>query len=442
MIPRKNAKSTIIAGCGHYLFGFDGEGGPDGYSGAWGTEQAGITLEAAKAMLLMSPELRKRMIPYAKEIKRKTRSGNATWKVVSKLADMQQGTNPHFALLDEYHVHKRSDLYDAFKRGTQARRQPMILIITTEADDARGPLGSMQGGFAPNAERITPYLTIARDHRSRSLMLRWGLQPDDDVDIEDPAVVRGCNPAGWLDPKRLVDEFLHAPGTFERDFRRFHLNQLVISEEQPIKPHEWDACQVDGLVIPDGSGAWSGTDLGFTGDWSAHVIAAPLEVDGKPRVALQAMGWEPPGDGEEIHIRATVDDYARCEAQRLRMEHMLVDKWNARLLMQDWQLAGLPVGMFSMENEFMCPASQSFLEMVRNKKIAHNGDPVLREHVLNLRRQTTGQTSWKFAKHPRNDDAPPEGGHFKTDVGFAAVAAAYQAEGQLPNAVEAHGLFI
>jgi phage terminase large subunit-like protein len=425
MIPRKNAKSTIISGCGHYLFGFDGEGGPDGYSGAWGTEQAGITLEAAKAMLLMSPTLNKRMLPYAKEIRLRSRKGEsgAVWKVVSKLADMQQGTNPHFALIDEYHVHKRSDLFDAFKRGTQARRQPLILIITTEADDATGPLGSMQAGFAAHAERVTPYLTVARDHRSRSLMLRWGLQPDEEVDIEDPAVVRGCNPAGWLDPQRLIDEYLHHPGALESEFRRYHLNQLVTSEEQPIKPEEWDACYEPELRVPDYALTYSATDLGFTGDWSAHVLAGKVEG----RVVLQGRAWEPPGEGQEIAIRATVDEYARQEAERVQMAHMLVDKWNARLLMQDWQMDGLPVGLFGMENEFMCPASQAFLEAVRNKTIAHDGDPELRRHVLNMRKQSTGHTSWKFSKHPRNDETLPEGGHFKTDMGFCAVAAAYQA---------------
>jgi phage terminase large subunit-like protein len=438
MIPRKNAKSTIISAVGHYLLGFDGEGGPEVFSAAWGAEQAGVTMDAAKAMAEMSPKLRSRTTLYANEIRSPRNRG--VWKRVSKLADMQQGTNPHAALIDEYHVHKRSDLFDAFKRGTQAREQPMILIITTEADDDTGPLGMMQEGFAADhveRKQVTPYLTVAKDHRSRSLMIRWGLAPDATVDISDPAVVRGCNPAGWLDPKRLIDEYLHAPGALEHDFRRFHLNQLVTSEEQVIKPDEWDACRVDGLTIPDGAQAYSGTDLGFTGDWSAHAIAA--EVDG--RIVLQAQGWEPPGDGQEIHIRATVDEYARAEAERLSMQHMLVDKWNARLLMQDWQLAGLPVGMFSMENEFMCPASQTFLEAVRNKRIAHDGDPELRRHVLNMRRRTTGQTSWKFAKHPRNDDSP-EHGHFKTDVAFAAVAAVYQVEAEQASALETHGIFI
>jgi phage terminase large subunit-like protein len=438
MLPRKNAKSTMVAGAGHYLLNYDGEGGPEGYSGAWGTDQAKITLEAAKAMRSMSPTLKKATSEYATEI-RSTTGNRGVWKVVSKLADMQQGTNPHFALIDEYHIHKRSDLFDAFKRGTQARRQPMILIITTEADDDSGPLAVMQAGYAGahvEVEQVTPYLLVAKDHRSRSLMLRWGLAADSEADIEDPAVVRGCNPAGWLDPRRLVDEFLHGPGSLESDFRRFHLNQLVTSEDQVIKPHEWDACRVDGITIPDGAQAWSASDLAFTDDWAAHALAA--NVDG--RVVLSAKGWAPPEEGE-IDIRATVDHEAREQASRLLMQMMLCDKWNARTLMQDWTRDGLPSALFGMEPEFMAPASQKFLELVRTKRIAHDGDPELRRHVLNMRKQSVGGSSWKFAKHPRNSDTP-EHGHFKTDVGFCAVAAAYQAASGGVNALEEFGLFV
>ena len=91
----------------------------------------------------------------------------------------------------------------------------------------------------------------------------------------------------------------------------------------------------------------------------------------------------------------------------------------------------------------MCPASQFFLESVRNKRIAHDGDPELRRHVLNMRKVTTSSqmTGWKFGKHPRNDETP-EHGHFKTDMGLAAVAAAYQVESGAGNPLEEFGLFI
>jgi phage terminase large subunit-like protein len=279
---------------------------------------------------------------------------------------------------------------------------------------------------------VTPFLMVAKHHESRSLMIRWGIPWGEDADIEDPAVIRACNPAGWLDPQRLINEYLHAPGSREVDFRRYHLNQLVADDDAPITAEMWDACRVDGVSIPDDALAYSATDLGFTGDWSAHLLAAPLG----DRLVVAGRGWVPPAAGE-IDIRSTVDLYARREAERLQMQSMLVDKWNARLLLQEWSADGLPVGMYSGENAYMCPASVSFYEAVKQRRIAHDGDPELRQQVLNLRTRDVG-LAWKFVKHPRNDDSDA----FKTDMALAAVAAVHQAVASEQSTLETYGIYI
>jgi phage terminase large subunit-like protein len=432
VIPRKNAKSTRLGAKGYYFLCGDSEGGPEGFSAAWGEQQARNTFDAARTMHDASPKLQRMTRKFAKAITCPDNAGS--WRVVSRIAETQQGTNPHFALIDEYHVHQRSDLYDAFKRGTQARRQPMIAIITTEGDTQGGPLGEMQRGFLDTAdiEMVTPYLMVAKHHESRSLMIRWGVPWGEDADIEDPAVVRGCNPAGWLEPQRLIDEYLKAPGAREKDFRRYHLNQLVVGDDAPITAEMWDACRVDGVEIPDGVEAFSASDLGFTSDWSAHMVCAPVG----DRLVIAGRGWAPPDKGE-TDIRSTVDKFARGEAERLRMETMLVDKWNARLLLQEWGADGLPVAMFSGENQFMCPASVSFLEAVKQRRVAHDGCPDLRAQVLNLRTRDIG-LAWKFVKHPRND----EGDQFKTDMALCAVAAVHQAVASEESALETHGIYI
>lgn len=430
LLPRKNAKSTISSGIGHYLLSpFDGEGGPEGYSAAWGTEQARVVHETAKTMVDLSPRLADFLRTTRNSILCDQNKG--FWKVVSKIAELQQGTNPHFAIIDEYHVHTKPDLFDAFRRGTQARDQPLILIITTEGNDETLPLGVMQDGFrkVPDIVKPMPYLTIAKDHESRYLMIRYGLDPSDDTtDIENPEVVRGCNPALWLDPKRLIREYLHGPGSREKDFRQYHLNQLVPSESAGITADMWDACMVPEIRIPDGAPASTGTDLGFVDDWSGHVAAA--DVDG--RIVLEATGWAPPGNGMELDIRGTVDRRAIELAERLRMRSMAVDKFNAKLLMQDWMSRGWPVQDFPQWDSYLCPASAVFYEAVKLKRIAHNGDPVLREHVLNAVMVDT-KRGWRFDK-PRDKAR-------KIDVFMAALMAVYGLLGQESNALEEYGIF-
>lgn len=432
-IPRKNGKSALSAGLGHYLLTSDGEHGAEIISAAGSRDQARVVHDVARTMAKKSPRLAKLTKVLRSEIQGPRES---TWKVVSSSADLQQGSNPHGSIIDEYHVHKSDALYNALAAGVGARENPMLLTITTAGANLGSPLGQLytQALRLPDVERPSPFLTIARDRDAGFLMYWFGLPDDYDGEIDSDDVLNGCNPASWITPEFLRKQ-LAKPSMRETDFRRYHLNQWVQDDGDGITPEMWDACYSPDAVIPDGARAWSATDLAFTGDWAAHVIAA--EVDG--RIVLEGMGWAPPDDKSmEIDIRATVDGYAMSVAQRLQMQQMAFDDWNARLLMQDVASRGLPTMTWSMKASFMCPASQTFLEAVKTRRIAHNGDPILRQHVLNMRgRDVAG--GWKFDKHPANDDPT---GAWKTDVGLCAVAAVSMAAGNQVNALEAFGFFV
>lgn len=431
-IPRKNGKSSLAAAIGHYALSGDAEPGPEVISAAGSRDQARMVHDAARLMARRGARLKKRVRVLRSEIHNDTNDG--VWRVVAHDADLQQGSNPSFAICDEYHVHRTDSIWNALAAGTGARSNPLLIGITTAGANINSPCGRLYEAALklPEVEKPTPWLTVARDRDAGFLMYWYGLD-NDAADITDPRVLEGTNPASWVSGEFLRKQ--HAkPSMRETDFRRFHLNQWAADADEGITADEWDACMVEGVTIPDGAGAFSASDLGFTSDWSAHVIAA--EVDG--RIVLQAHGWPPPSDGNETDIRATVDTYARREAARLWMRGMMCDEWNSRLLMQDWEADGLPVAIWSMKPSFMCPASVSFLEAVRQRRIAHNGDPVLRQHVLNMRmRDTLG--GWKFDKHTDNEDAT---GEFKTDIGLCAVAAVSQIITTGPNPLEEYGLFV
>lgn len=40
------------------------------------------------------------------------------------------GASPSCAIVDEYHEHKTSDLFDTMQTGMGARSQPLVLVIT------------------------------------------------------------------------------------------------------------------------------------------------------------------------------------------------------------------------------------------------------------------------------------------------------------------------
>ncbi len=86
-----------------------------------------------------------------------------------------------------------------------------------------------------------------------------------------------------------------------------------------------------------------------------------------------------------------------------------------------------------MRNEVQVPAATVFLDMVRQRKIVHNGDVMLRSHVLNMRRKET-ERGWRFVK--------PDDPNLKIDAGVCAVGAVYLASTEEQSSFNDHGLFI
>jgi phage terminase large subunit-like protein len=442
VIPRKNSKSTMIAALGYYLLVYDDEGGPEVFSAAWGEAQARNVFDAARTMHDASPLLQRETQKFAKAITCPANAGS--WRVVSRIAETQQGTNPHAALIDEYHVHERSDLYDAFKRGTQARRQPLLATITTEAASKYKPLGEMQRGFLERAEveQVTPFLQVARHLQSRSLMIRFGVPWGDEVDIEDPAVVRGCNPATWLDPQRIIDEYLHAPGSLEADFRRYHLNQLVedVGGEGVPAPL-WDACaDPDAPQLEPGQEVIVAIDAGYRRDCSAVIVAGWLP-DGRAR--FQSMIWRPAREqGLELDLEATVEQYVNEVLERYRVRRIVGDPALLVGMFQRWQirLGAQMVREYRFQWGDAGPDSVTLLEAIQSRRLVHDGDPTYRQHVLNMRVRYGPNGAWRWDNHP--DKQRPDS-DVPNDAGMASMMAAGELlSGEGPSRYGSRGLLI
>ncbi len=134
-VPRKNGKSTMLAGIGIYLFEFDGEGGAEVYTAATKMDQAKITHAEAVRMVESSPLLRRHIGVRLNELYN-PRPGRADKFVpLGRDSKSLDGLNPHGAILDEVHAHPTSEIYDVIKSGLGARRQPLIWEITTAGFD-------------------------------------------------------------------------------------------------------------------------------------------------------------------------------------------------------------------------------------------------------------------------------------------------------------------
>lgn len=131
IVGKKNGKSLIASAVGLYMQIADGEMGPEVVSAATTREQAKKIWEAAKAMVMMSPVLKKRIKPLTGELSSKA-FNFGTFKPLSSDYNTLDGLNLHCVLLDELQQWKNGlALYDILTRGISARKQPLIFITTT-----------------------------------------------------------------------------------------------------------------------------------------------------------------------------------------------------------------------------------------------------------------------------------------------------------------------
>lgn len=136
-VPRKNSKSTLAAVIGNFMLAVDGEFGAEVYSGATSQDQAMEVFRPALLMARATPIFRQKYGVLANASNLAVVEKNAKFEpVIGKPGD---GASPSCAIVDEYHEHKTSELYDTMQTGMGARSQPLMLVITTAGSDISGP---------------------------------------------------------------------------------------------------------------------------------------------------------------------------------------------------------------------------------------------------------------------------------------------------------------
>ena len=126
---RKNGKSTTLSGIALYMMIADGEAGADCYSTATKKDQAKIIFDEVCHMVKQSPELKK----YIKKRKSDLYFPLTMSKLqpLGKNSDTLDGLNAHLVIMDELHGVKDRNLYEVMKQSQSARRQPLLIMITT-----------------------------------------------------------------------------------------------------------------------------------------------------------------------------------------------------------------------------------------------------------------------------------------------------------------------
>lgn len=128
-VGRKNGKTSLAAALELYMLTSDGEGSPQVYNVATTEDQARLGFNAACKMRAMSPE-----IARAVKKRRDDLWCEANFGYIRPLTgnpSSMDGLDCHFGVLDEIHAMRDRDVYDLLRQATGARRNPLILCITT-----------------------------------------------------------------------------------------------------------------------------------------------------------------------------------------------------------------------------------------------------------------------------------------------------------------------
>jgi len=402
-IPKKNGKTTLIAGLGLYHLTCDGPGGQI-YCCAADRGQAELVYKAAVQMVNQEPELDYeqggilKILDSKKEIWN-TETGSFL-KVLSAEAYTKHGLNPSVVIFDELHAQPTRDLWDVMTFGAgAARKEPLWWVITTAGDDPdRHSIGW----------EVHEYARRVRDGEIEDPA--WYVKiycADEEEDIFDEAVWYKANPSlgHTIDIESVRQEALRARNdeAQEKLFRWLRLNQWVSVKSVGWLPLSlWDATV--GNWNPAelvGKKCYLGLDLSSTidltgacllfppqegiPDWRALFEAWVPEESMKERVKRDQVPYDKWVKQKYLHATpGNVVDYEFVEARILALNKQYeivevdTDSWNSRMLTQRLIKNGITVVEVPQQMAHMSPPMKEIERLSKTGQLTHEAHPVAR----------------------------------------------------------------
>jgi phage terminase large subunit-like protein len=391
-IPRKNGKSTIASGIALLLLLADNEPGAEIYGAAADRAQAGIVFQQAREFVEGSPLLSRELRLYRNHIA--FPRTNSIYRVLSADAFTKHGLNGHGIVVDELHAQPNRELWDVLATSMGARRQPLLVAITTAGYDRNSICWEQH----EHAKRVIKDPAFDPEYFA---YIAAAAQKDD---WTSPATWAKANPSLGVTIREdyLAGECARALASpaYQNTFRRLYLNQWTQQENRWLDMQAWDKC-AQPLPALAGRTCYGGLDLASTTDIAALVLDFPPLTDGEPHWLLPHF-WIP-GDAMQERERrdrvpystwvqqglvtatpGNVIDYGYIRTQinalaaAYDLREVAVDPWNATQLSIDLQDDGIVVVEMRQGFASMTAPSKELLRLILSQQISHGGNAVLR----------------------------------------------------------------
>jgi len=420
-VPRKAGKSTLSSGIALTLLLADREMGAEVYAAAGSLEQAGRVAEDCKRMAQTSKAVRGR-VEVLRSVIRVPRTGGV-FRPLSKVAETAHGLNVSGAIVDEVHVHKSRDLIDAIETGTGARDQPLIVYITTADEGTEGSIYDEKHTYTLRcAERVVT------DPGHYGVI--WAAPADADPFAEE--TWRRANPGLGISPSlsylRREANKAKATPSYLPTFLRLSLNRRMRAATRWLDQPMWDA---NAGTVDDKKfryrRAWGGVDLSAVSDFSAWQLVVESR---QPGVELEIVSrfWLPEERVDELeaqlnmplrqwardgHLTLTegdavdydtierqiIDDCRRLDVQRISYDRMFAGQMVQRLEKKTRGVDVIPVAQTYLG---MSPGSKELERLLREGRIKHGANPILRWMALCCEVYVDGNDNMRPVKPDRN----------------------------------------
>lgn len=388
-MPRKNAKTTMMAAIELAMLFNDGENSAQIYNCAGDDEQAGLLFTAAKKMVENDPVLRKAARVFQGSIVYK----DSFIKKITSKSETKHGFNTHGWTYDELHVAKNRDLYDTLNTSTGQRSNPIGWMITTPGTDK---------------------LSICYYHYDYSKKLLSGAIEDDSywsviyesdatADIQAVSTWRTANPLyDYSENLRetIADEakmVANDPAN-ENAFRRLRLGQWTSSETKWMKTEMWTSLTGSverkhyesdlvwlGCDLSAAHDLTSLTDLYYDGEfivpfWTLWIPEKSAEHDEK-KFNIPYSRWAQ--DGHINICSGNTIDFSSVEERILHfndtrsIRKFAYDEWNSRDLASRLEEKHSIETMIQGQGYRLSAALKKIKELIMAGKVLHNGNPVV-----------------------------------------------------------------
>ncbi|MEW6479770.1 MAG: terminase TerL endonuclease subunit [Pseudomonadota bacterium] len=410
-VPRKNAKSTLSSGLALYMVAADGEHGAEVYSAATTRDQARIVFDDAKAMAQRTPDLRTWLGVAILQHSITVAYTSSKFAPLAAEGSTLDGLNVHFAVIDELHAHKTRAVYDVIDTARGAREQSLLWNITTAGTDRSGIC----------YERRTHVTKVLEGVIEDPAIFGVIYTIDDGDDFFHPDSWAKANP-NWgksvlRDDMEAAARKAEAMPSALNNFLTKRLNVWVSGESPWMDMRQWDKCgnaALRDLAPFHGAKAWIGLDLAQKKDFAAVSLVFEHELlvpgpDGmhvpKTRwcvctrlylneLAIQESGnahlsgWARQGyvqvtDGDITDFDVVADDLRQLcrdfDVQEIAFDPALSMYFAGKLIDE-----GLPLVEITQRAMFFTPPLIQVENLVLEKKLAHDGNPVMTWMVSNL----------------------------------------------------------